>query len=117
MPGVLSVIIKSARGLPVMDRRSELTDAFVELRFGGITSRPSFQARFFFRMIRTSFSVLGEFKKTPVCHRSLNPTWCDSLGMGIDFQFSFSEDEQLCEDLLLLRVMDHDTYSGIYFEG
>ena len=35
MPGVLSVIVKSARGLPVMDRRSELTDAFVELRFGG----------------------------------------------------------------------------------
>ena len=58
------------------------------------------------------FLISGEFKKTPVCHRSLNPTWCDSSGMGIEFQFSFSEDEQLCEDLLLLRVMDHDTYSG-----
>ncbi|XP_063712159.1 C2 domain-containing protein 5-like [Symsagittifera roscoffensis] len=87
MPGELRVNIKSARGLPIMDRRSELTDAFVEIRFA------------------------GEVKKTPVCHRSLSPTWGDPE-TGVGFCFNFSEDEQLFEELLLLRVMDHDTYSA-----
>lgn len=31
MPGIVRVKVVSARDLPIMDRRSELTDAFVEV--------------------------------------------------------------------------------------
>ena len=32
MPGIVHVKVVKARDLPVMDKRSELTDAFVEVR-------------------------------------------------------------------------------------
>uniref|UniRef100_A0A8C4Q4S1 C2 domain-containing protein n=1 Tax=Eptatretus burgeri TaxID=7764 RepID=A0A8C4Q4S1_EPTBU len=51
MPGKLKVKIVAGRHLPVMDRASDLTDAFVEVKFGN-----------------TAF-------KTDVCHKSLNPLW------------------------------------------
>ena len=34
MPGKIKVRILGARHLPIMDRASELTDAFVEIKFG-----------------------------------------------------------------------------------
>ena len=34
MPGKIKVRVLGARHLPVMDRASELTDAFVEIKFG-----------------------------------------------------------------------------------
>lgn len=38
MPGKLKVKIVAGRHLPVMDRASDLTDAFVEVWRGGATS-------------------------------------------------------------------------------
>ncbi|KER22799.1 C2 domain protein [Opisthorchis viverrini] len=51
MPGSVKVKIMSARNLPIMDRATLLTDAFVEIRIGN-----------------TSY-------KTEVARRSLNPCW------------------------------------------
>ncbi|RUS91136.1 hypothetical protein EGW08_001049 [Elysia chlorotica] len=51
MPGRVKVRILNARDLPIMDRASELTDAFVEVRFG------------------------PDIFKTEVCKKSLNPHW------------------------------------------
>lgn len=51
MPGKIKVKVLAGRNLPVMDRASDTTDAFVEIKFGGITH------------------------KTDVCRKSLNPHW------------------------------------------
>ncbi|TGZ58194.1 hypothetical protein CRM22_009700 [Opisthorchis felineus] len=92
MPGSVKVKIMSARNLPIMDRATLLTDAFVEIRIGN-----------------TSY-------KTEVARRSLNPCWNSEW-------FCFELDDQaLQEEALLLKVMDHDTYSShdtigrVYFD-
>ncbi|CAH8474175.1 unnamed protein product [Schistosoma turkestanicum] len=104
MPGTVKVRVLSARNLPVMDRATFLTDAFVELCIGNITY------------------------KTDVVRRSLNPSWNSEW-----FCFEL-DDQALQEEALLLkfvlitcliiifRVMDHDTYSAhdtigrVYFD-
>ncbi|XP_018650565.1 LOW QUALITY PROTEIN: hypothetical protein Smp_133590 [Schistosoma mansoni] len=92
MPGTVKVRVISARNLPVMDRATFLTDAFVELCIGSITY------------------------KTEVVRRSLNPSWNSEW-------FCFELDDRALQDeALLLKVMDHDTYSAhdtigrVYFD-
>lgn len=51
MPGKVKVKVISGRNLPVMDRSSDTTDAYVELKLGSTTF------------------------KTDVCRKSLNPHW------------------------------------------
>ena len=51
MPGKLKVKIIAGRNLPVMDRSSDTTDAFVEIKLGSTTY------------------------KTDVCRKTLNPQW------------------------------------------
>ncbi|XP_060570762.1 C2 domain-containing protein 5-like [Ruditapes philippinarum] len=82
MPGKVKVKVVAARGLPVMDRSTDLTDAFVEIKFG------------------------SEVQKTEVYKRSLNPQWNSEW-----FKFEV-EDEVLQDEPLELRVLDHDTYSA-----
>ncbi|XP_013077803.2 C2 domain-containing protein 5-like isoform X1 [Biomphalaria glabrata] len=82
MPGRVKVRILGARDLPVMDRASELTDAFVEIRFG------------------------EETFKTDVCKKSLNPQWNSEW-----FKFEV-DDEVLQDEPLDLRILDYDTYSA-----
>ncbi|CAH8839206.1 unnamed protein product [Trichobilharzia szidati] len=92
MPGTVKVKVLAARNLPVMDRASFLTDAFVELCIGSITY------------------------KTEVVRRSLNPSW------NTDWFCFKLDDQSLQEEALLLKVMDHDTYSAhdtigrVYFD-
>jgi Ca2+-dependent lipid-binding protein len=52
MPCILKVRVISARDLPVMDKASELTDAYVELRFAD-----------------------HEVKRTNICRKTLNPMY------------------------------------------
>uniref|UniRef100_H3DPG3 C2 calcium dependent domain containing 5 n=1 Tax=Tetraodon nigroviridis TaxID=99883 RepID=H3DPG3_TETNG len=82
MPGKLKAKIVAGRHLPVMDRASELTDAFVEVKFGNTTF------------------------KTDVCPKSLNPQWNSEW-----FKFEV-EDEDLQDEPLQVTVLDHDTYSA-----
>ncbi|XP_052271042.1 C2 domain-containing protein 5-like isoform X2 [Dreissena polymorpha] len=82
MPGTLKVKIVAARDLPVMDRSTDLTDAFVEIKMG------------------------TELQKTEVFKRSLYPQWNSDW-----FKFEV-EDEVLQDEPLELRVLDHDTYSA-----
>lgn len=51
MPGKVKVKIASGRNLPVMDRSSDTTDAYVEIKLGNTTY------------------------KTDVCRKSLHPQW------------------------------------------
>lgn len=51
MPGKVKVKIVAGRNLPVMDRSSDTTDAYVEIKLGNTTY------------------------KTDVCRKSLNPQW------------------------------------------
>lgn len=83
MPGKLKVRILSARHLPVMDRSSENTDAFVEIKFGETTH------------------------KTEVCRKSLNPVWNSEW-----FRFEVADDSDLQDEPLHVRIMDYDTYSA-----
>ncbi|XP_043736873.1 C2 domain-containing protein 5 isoform X11 [Cervus elaphus] len=82
MPGKLKVKIVAGRHLPVMDRASDLTDAFVEVKFGNTTF------------------------KTDVCLKSLNPQWNSEW-----FKFEV-DDEDLQDEPLQITVLDHDTYSA-----
>ncbi|XP_060779153.1 C2 domain-containing protein 5 isoform X1 [Neoarius graeffei] len=82
MPGKLKVKIMAGRHLPVMDRASDLTDAFVEVKFGNTTF------------------------KTDVCPKSLNPQWNSEW-----FKFEV-DDEDLQDEPLQITVLDHDTYSA-----
>ncbi|XP_063302732.1 C2 domain-containing protein 5 isoform X3 [Pelobates fuscus] len=82
MPGKLKVKIVAGRHLPVMDRASDLTDAFVEVKFGNTTF------------------------KTNVYPKSLNPQWNSEW-----FKFEV-DDEDLQDEPLQITVLDHDTYSA-----
>ncbi|CAH0760852.1 unnamed protein product [Diatraea saccharalis] len=83
MPGKIKVKVLAGRNLPVMDRAGDTTDAFVEIKFGGITH------------------------KTDVCRKSLNPQWNSTEW----YRFEVDESE-LQDEPLQLRLMDHDTYSA-----
>jgi hypothetical protein len=52
MPSILKVKIINARDLPVMDRSTDLTDAFVEIRFGSLDPH-----------------------RTAIARRTLSPVW------------------------------------------
>ncbi|XP_064634229.1 C2 domain-containing protein 5-like isoform X3 [Lineus longissimus] len=82
MPGKLKVRIIAGRDLPVMDRASDLTDAFAEVKFDNTVY------------------------KTDVYRRSLNPQWNSDW-----FKFEV-DDEDLQDEPLQIRVLDHDTYSA-----
>ncbi|CAL8263571.1 unnamed protein product [Merluccius merluccius] len=82
MPGKLKAKIVAGRHLPVMDRASDLTDAFVEVKFGNTTF------------------------KTDVYPKSLNPQWKSEW-----FKFEV-DDEDLQDEPLQITVLDHDTYSA-----
>ncbi|XP_077123328.1 C2 domain-containing protein 5 isoform X5 [Ranitomeya variabilis] len=82
MPGKLKVKIVAGRHLPVMDRASDLTDAFVEVKFANTTF------------------------KTDVFPKSLNPQWNSEW-----FKFEV-DDEDLQDEPLQITVLDHDTYSA-----
>ncbi|CAD7093400.1 unnamed protein product [Hermetia illucens] len=82
MPGKVGVKIKAGRNLPVMDRSSDTTDAYVEIKLGNVT------------------------QKTDVCRKSLNPQWNTDW-----FRFEL-DDAELQDEPLQIRLMDHDTYSA-----
>ncbi|XP_014282647.1 C2 domain-containing protein 5 isoform X3 [Halyomorpha halys] len=82
MPGKLKVKIIAGRNLPVMDRSSDTTDAFVEIKLGTVTY------------------------KTDVCRKTLNPQWNSEW-----YKFEM-EDAELQDEPLQIRLMDYDTYSA-----
>ncbi|XP_048513656.1 uncharacterized protein LOC105693991 isoform X2 [Athalia rosae] len=82
MPGKVKVKILAGRNLPVMDRSSDTTDAYVEIKFSNTTY------------------------KTDVCRKSLNPQWNSEW-----YRFEVDEAE-LQDEPLQIRLMDHDTYSA-----
>ncbi|OAJ36509.1 hypothetical protein BDV3_001140 [Batrachochytrium dendrobatidis] len=79
MPCILKVKIISARNLPIMDRTTDLTDAFVEVKFADS----------------------GTYR-TQIRRRTLNPVWNE------DFRFEVSDDADLQNEPLELKVMDYD---------
>ena len=74
MPGKVKVRVLSARHLPVMDRSSENTDAFAEVKFGDSTH------------------------KTEVYRKSLNPAWNSEW-----FRFEAADDRELQDEPLQIR--------------
>lgn len=82
MPGKVKVRVLAARNLPVMDRSSETTDAFAEVKLGDLTF------------------------KTEVCRKSLHPNW------NSDWYRFDVDDCELQEEPLQIRIMDYDTYSA-----
>ncbi|XP_057366320.1 C2 domain-containing protein 5-like isoform X1 [Daphnia carinata] len=82
MPGKVKVKILAGRNLPVMDRSSDTTDAYVEIKLGNITH------------------------KTDVFRKSLNPQWNSEW-----FIFEV-DDAELQDEPLQIRLMDYDTYSA-----
>jgi len=82
MPAKIKVRIVAARNLPVMDRSSDLADAFAEVRLGNV------------------------LYKTDVCKKSLNPLWDSEW-----FRFE-ADDEELQDEPLQIRIMDYDTVTA-----
>ncbi|KAJ1966816.1 hypothetical protein IWQ62_002231 [Dispira parvispora] len=79
MPCLLKIRIISARNLPVMDRKTELTDAYVEVRFADL-----------------------DMQKTAICRQTLNPVWNE------DFRLEVINDAILQNEPLELRILDYD---------
>eukprot|EP00090_Calanus_glacialis_P002820 TRINITY_DN12088_c0_g1_i1.p1 TRINITY_DN12088_c0_g1~~TRINITY_DN12088_c0_g1_i1.p1 ORF type:complete len:1008 (-),score=354.04 TRINITY_DN12088_c0_g1_i1:52-3075(-) len=82
MPGKVKVRVVAGRNLPVMDRSSDTTDAFAEVKLGDTTF------------------------KTDVYRKSLNPAWNSDW-----FKFEV-DDLELQDEPLQIRIMDYDTYSA-----
>ncbi|KFB42167.1 AGAP001475-PA-like protein [Anopheles sinensis] len=82
MPGKVKVKVLEGRNLPVMDRSSDTTDAFVEIKLGNVTY------------------------KTDVCRKTLNPRW------NSDWYTFEVEDAELQDEPLQIRLMDYDTYTA-----
>ena len=82
MPGKVKVRVLAARNLPVMDRSSDTTDAFAEVKLGDVTF------------------------KTEVFRKSLHPAW------NSDWYRFDVDDCDLQEEPLQIRIMDYDTYSA-----
>eukprot|EP00761_Pharyngomonas_kirbyi_P012348 gb/GECH01012375.1/.p1 GENE.gb/GECH01012375.1/~~gb/GECH01012375.1/.p1 ORF type:complete len:1018 (+),score=197.21 gb/GECH01012375.1/:1-3054(+) len=83
MGGTVKVKIVAARDLPVMDRSTKLTDAYAELRFGETYH-----------------------DRTSICRKTLNPAWDE------DFRIDVSDNVDLQDNPLELRVWDHDLVSA-----
>jgi hypothetical protein len=82
MPGKVKARVLAARNLPVMDRSSDTTDAFAELKLADTTF------------------------KTDVCRKTLHPTWNSDW-----FRFDV-DDRELQDEPLQIRIMDYDTNSA-----
>ncbi|KAJ1658009.1 hypothetical protein IWQ61_002673 [Dispira simplex] len=83
MPCLLKIRIISARNLPVMDRKTELTDAYVEVRFADL-----------------------DMQKTAICRQTLNPVWNE------DFRLEVINDAILQNEPLELRILDYDAITA-----
>ena len=82
MPSKVKILIRRAKNLPIMDRKTKLTDAYVEVRLG-----------------------TGYFGKTPLQPHTLNPVWKKVI------TFQVSEDKTLVTDPLEIKVFDKDVVS------
>ncbi|RKP23918.1 hypothetical protein SYNPS1DRAFT_23997, partial [Syncephalis pseudoplumigaleata] len=83
MPCILKVKVLAARDLPVMDRKSELTDAYVEVRYAEFESQ-----------------------RTDIARKTLAPVWNE------DFRYEVSDDSDLQDEPLELRVLDYDAITA-----
>ncbi|SPR01653.1 C2 domain-containing protein [Plasmodiophora brassicae] len=82
MPSTIKLRVVEARDLPVMDRKSGSTDAYVSISFGEHTD------------------------KTSICRKTLHPKW-DHL-----FRVDVPEDTILQDEPVRLTVLDKDIYSS-----
>jgi Ca2+-dependent lipid-binding protein len=82
MPSTVKIRVVEARNLPVMDRKSGSTDAYVEMRFGEWTDR------------------------TTVIKKSLNPIWEHT------FKLEILDDNQLQDFPLELKIKDSNVYAS-----
>eukprot|EP01113_Clastostelium_recurvatum_P019072 TRINITY_DN2249_c0_g1_i2.p1 TRINITY_DN2249_c0_g1~~TRINITY_DN2249_c0_g1_i2.p1 ORF type:complete len:1532 (+),score=404.05 TRINITY_DN2249_c0_g1_i2:123-4718(+) len=83
MPCILKIRVVEARSLPVMDRSTELADAYVEVKFAD-----------------------GDPQRTEICRKTLNPVWNE------DFRFEVPNDSMLQDEPLELKVWDYDVVSS-----
>lgn len=82
MPSKVKITIRRAKNLPIMDRKTKLTDAYVEVRHG------------------QKFS-----EKTPLQAHTLNPVWNKTIA------FKVHEDRMLITDPVEIKVFDKDVVS------
>eukprot|EP00727_Mastigamoeba_balamuthi_P001138 m51a1_g11020 putative c2 domain-containing protein 5 isoform x5 (1083) ;mRNA; f:400608-404580 len=82
MPFTLKVRVDKARDLPVMDRSTELADAYVEVKVGDTPTQ-----------------------RTRNIHKSLNPEWKKSM------RFEVVDDSHLQDEPIEFRVVDKDIVS------
>lgn len=83
MGATVKIFIKQARNLPVMDRASNLTDAYVQLKFG-----PSFD------------------EKTSVCKKTLNPVFNQT------FRFEVTDVTYIQDNIIEFILWDSDIVSS-----
>ena len=83
MPCVVKLKVWQARDLPVMDRKSKLTDAFVTVRFGG-----------------DGAGLKAHKVETRICRRSLNPVWNE------DFRIDVPDEATLQDGCVEFKVWD-----------
>ena len=120
MPGKVKVRILSGRHLPVMDRSSDTTDAFAEVKLGDTTYKtdvyrkslnPNWNSEWFrFDVDGNHYIENSTFVRNMIRFRnrltwvfqywSSNPNW------------NVISDRDLQDEPLQVRIMDYDTYSA-----
>lgn len=82
MPCTIKVRVVRGVNLPVMDRSSKLTDAYIDIEFGTF------------------------HKTTEICKKTLNPIWDE------EFRFDVVNDSIVQTHPMEFKVMDHDVYTS-----
>lgn len=99
MPGKIKTRIICARNLPIMDRSSDSSDAFVEVKmtiiYYKIKTSPQIAIICLYFNYKVRFGA-NHYDKTPVFKKSLDPQW------NSRFVFEVEEDE-IQEEPLLIR--------------
>ena len=104
MPGKVKVRVLSGRQLPVMDRSSDTTDAFCEVKLGDTTFKTDVY-RYGLLICNARIVCLFDFSSI-LSRKSLNPSWNSEW-----FRFDV-DDLELQDEPLQIRIMDYDTYSA-----
>lgn len=81
MPSTIKIRVQEARGLPIMDRKTGLTDAYVEVRFGDWSDR------------------------TNIARLTLDPVW------NQEFRIEVTDDNNLQDLPIEFRIWDKDVMS------
>ena len=115
MPSTIKIHIHEARDLPVMDRSSKLTDAFVTIKFASSKGDTTDDGASSLASSTSSYTSAGSSNidyhvrqryETRIVRKTLSPVFNE------DFRVGVAEDIQLQDESIRFTVSDKDYYTS-----